>query len=86
MDLLISHFHTVLQAVSSSAHKPQLIYITTKPEPSRTELHSAYKEYDARIKAIAAKLKDIAVDGRPAIAQQEEKATYTGTKKHNTRI
>ena len=50
------HFQEIFQAVTSSANKTQLIYITTKPEPSTKGLHPKYQEFDVGVKKHVAEL------------------------------
>jgi lysophospholipase L1-like esterase len=49
-EALFAHFKTVLDAVTSSAHRPQLVYVGTKPEPNSAHLYPRYKAYDSMIR------------------------------------
>lgn len=61
-DRLFAHFKTVLAAVTSSTHAPQLVYVGTKPEPGTAHLHGRYQEYDGKIRQHATALAAAARD------------------------
>ena len=59
-------FKKVFRALNDSVHQPQIIYISTKPEPDTKELHGLYKKYDKLIRQYAHQLQQQAVqEGAP---------------------